>query len=326
MDNFLAPPPAARPAAAATATTATGPVAIGESAPFLGALWQVLKARWWLPALAAVLGLVAAMLWLRTADYRYTAQFRVAAAEGASSSSGRLGSLAGLAAIAGVGLETEASPFRLYLEDLTSRGTADALAADPALLHSLFPEEWTGSQWQPRPSLTDRARAALLGLAGAPLPAWVAPDGARVQSWLQGRLGVLQTERSPVVTLLLDHPDPAFAKALLVRLHRLADARARARVALRARQNIAHLDARLPRVPALDYAQAIITTRALEEQRLMMARNPAPFAAEPQGAPVASAGTTSPRPVLVLALGLLAGLVIGTAAALLGGPLRRPGR
>jgi uncharacterized protein involved in exopolysaccharide biosynthesis len=122
------------------------------------------------------------------------------------------------------------------------------------------------------------------------------------------------------VVLRVSHPDPAFAKARLVRLNEGADSRARNRSLARASANIAHLDARMARVTELDHRQAMVATRATEAQRLMLARNPAPFAANPLGPAAASPGPTSPRTGLILALSLMLGAGLGVALALILGP------
>ncbi|WP_439532512.1 hypothetical protein [Polymorphobacter sp.] len=297
-------------------------VAITAAPDLVAMFWQALKARWALIALVMAGSLVMAIAYLRTADYVYLAEMRVAAAPGSENRAPRLGSLSGLAALAGVGLETEATPFRLYLEDLHSSRSAAALARDRPLMHRIFEDEWTGTGWMPHPSLADRATAAILGLAGASVPAWQAPDAARLQTWLASNIGINEDPQSPVVTLTVVHRDPAFAKALLERLHQVADDRARARALARAGGNIAHLDARLQQVTALDHRQAMFATRAAEEQRLMLARNPTPFATQRFGAATVTADPVSPRQGIILIGALVLGLVGGCILALLLGPPR----
>jgi hypothetical protein len=298
--------------------------ASARAAPDLvAALWQALRARRVLVALVAGLGLLVSIVYLRTATYEYVAQLRVAAAPGSASRAPQLGSLSGLAALAGVGLEAEATPFRLYLEDLHSPLTAAELARDAALMQKIFAEEWDGARWQPRPSLSDRARALLLRLSGAPVSAAQPPDAARLQAWLARHIVISEAPKSPVVTLMMAHPDPAFAKAMLERVHQVADDRARARALARASGNIAHLDRRLEEVSAFDHRQAMFVTRAAEEQRLMLAKNPTPFATQRFGSATATSAPVSPRQGRALIIGLALGLVAGVLLALALGPVGR---
>ncbi len=289
----------------------------------IAVLWQTLRARRLLIALVTLASLILAVFYLRSAEYDYLAQMRVAAAPGSASRTPRLGSLSGLAALANVGVEAEATPFRLYLEDLHSPTTAAGLAADAKLMQKIFADEWDGKNWTPRPSMTDRIQATLLRLSGASVPAWQPPDAARLRLWLMANIAVIEEQRSPVVTLALAHPDPVFAKALLERLHRVADSRARARALARATANIRHLNRRLVQVDALDHRQAMIVTRASEEQRLMLARNPTPFATQRFGAASASAAPVSPRQGRVLIVALVLGVIGGAMLALLLGPVAR---
>lgn len=286
----------------------------------LASFGRALKARLWLVALFCAAALLAATIYLRTTDYLYTAELRVAAAPGTASRGPGLGGLSGLAAIAGVGIDVEATPFRLYLEDLTSFDAAEALAADEALMRQIFAKEWQDGGWRASASLLDSLTATLLSRKAASIPAWQAPDANRLHAWLQANVSIEQNVRSPVVVLRVSHPDPAFAKALLARLHIGADARARVRALTRARANIRHLDARMARVSELDHRQAMVATRAAEAQRLMLARNPAPFAANPLGPSAASPGPTAPRTGLILALALVLGAGFGAALALILGP------
>jgi uncharacterized protein involved in exopolysaccharide biosynthesis len=287
--------------------------------PLLHSFVRALKARWWLVIGAALLSLLAAILYLRSADYLYTAELRVAAAPGTASNGAGLGGLSGLAAIAGLGLETEATPFRLYLDDLASRSAATALSADPALMQRVFADEWNADHWAPRASLSDRLTAALLSRKTS-LAAAAPPDAARLQTWLKRNLSIEQDPRTPVVILRLTHSEPAFAQALLSRLHADADARARGRALTRADANIDHLDARLSRVVERGHRQAMVATRASEAQRLMLASNPAAFAASRLGPATASSGPTSPRTSLILIIALILGAGVGVAVALLLGP------
>lgn len=286
----------------------------------LTSLSIALKARWWIALVTSVAILFGTILYLRSVDYLYTAELHVAAAPGTASRGPGLGGLSGLAAIAGVGIDVEATPFRLYLDDLASFDAAEALAGDAELMRQIFKEEWQEGGWQANPSVLDSLTATLLSRKSASIPAWEAPDARRLQAWLQANVGVEQGVRSPVVVLRVSHPDPAFAKTLLARLHDGADSRARSRALARARANIAHLDARMSRGSELDHRQAMVATRAAEAQRLMLARNPAAFAANPLSPAAASPGPTSPRAGLILAIALVLGAGLGVALALILGP------
>lgn len=273
----------------------------------------------WIAALAAVF-LLGAVIYLRTADYRYTASFQVVPAPGSTRESSSLGALSTLATLTGATLESmPVTPFRLYLEGVYTRRIATELARDPALMHHVFADEWDtkSGQWR-EPSGIGRALAkAADALAGQSHPAWTPPDAARLQAWINANLTIDQTPKTPIVTLALSDPDPKFASAFLTRLHRDTDAWVRGRSLDRTRANITYLNRRLPGVTQADHREAIYATLSDQQQRAMTASNPAPFAAEPFGKANVSATPTSPRQLPILLLSVIFGTVLGIMLALL---------
>jgi uncharacterized protein involved in exopolysaccharide biosynthesis len=274
--------------------------------------------RWWIVVAAAV-GLLAAAAYLRTAEYTYSASFRVVPAPGSNREASNLGALTTLATLTGATLENiPVTPFRIYLESITTRQLAARLASDPALMHHIFAEEWDGQAgvWR-EPTGPGHSLGKFVGrIAGQPV-GWSPPDAARLQQWINSNVRIDQTPKTPVVTLSVDDADPAFARALLIRLHRDADAWVRARSLRRTGANIAYLGRRLPGVSQADHREAIFATLSDQQQRVMTASNPAPFAAEPFGAAVVSPQPTAPRQLPLLVLAVLFATVTGVALALL---------
>lgn len=279
-----------------------------------------LRQRSWLIALVAAVFLLAAIIYLRTADYTYSAELRVAPAPTSTRDSNSLGALTSLATLTGATLESiPVTPFRLYVEGVYTREVATRLAQDPALMHQVFADEWdAGSrQWREpsRPGLA--LRDGLYRLLGVPVTRWSPPDAARLQGWIATNVGLNQTPKTPIVTLGTTSTDPAFAKAFLLRLHMTVDGWLRERTLLRTRNNIDYLTQRLPTVSLADHRQALFVTLSDQQQREMTARNPAAYAAETFGNPTASTRPTSPRQLPTLALALALGVIAGIAAALL---------
>jgi len=294
--------------------------AADSEAQWLTGLGITLRRRWWWLLLGPLLGLLAAAAWLRQAEPLYTAQLRVAPAPGQARDTGPLGGLGSLASLAGVAVDAvPATPFRLYVEGLGSREAARRLAADPALMHRVFAREWdAGAQrWHPDFDAATALGNAINTLAGAPVAPWTPPDAARLQRYLCSHLGVDQNPRTPVVAVTIDAADPGLARDLIARLHRAVDDWQRERAIRRTRQNIAYLTAKLPGVAAVDHRQALFTTLADQQQRLVLARNPAAFAAEPFGQIAVSTVPTRPRQLPVLAAGLGLGLLLALALAVL---------
>ena len=76
------------------------------------------------------------------------------------------------------------------------------------------------------------------------------------------------------------------------------------------------LSAQLGKVTIAEHREALAQTLSEQEKQRMAASSSAPYAAEPFGNATASPRPTSPRPILVLAASLMAGLLLGTLAAL----------
>lgn len=275
---------------------------------------RALLARWWWLAAGAIAGLLLAAAYLRQADYLYTATLRVAPAPSTGREPGGSGALGSLAALAGVTVEAvPATPFRLYVEGVTSRAVATRLASDRTLLRAVFAREWNGHGWFD----PDAGDFSIARLAGAPVAAWRPPDADRLHLWLGRHVAVIQDPRSPIVTVTLDAPSQALATRLLTRVHAVTDALMRERATARAAANIGWLSTRLPRITEADQRQSLYATLLDQEQRLMLARNPAPFAAEAFGAIAAPPQPGSPRLLPVLAAGLVLGASLAAALALL---------
>lgn len=296
-----------------TAAPAHGPTDTGW---ITGTIATVRARLWWIVALTAF-SLVAAVLYLRTTDYSYTASFRVAPAPGSNREAGNLGTLSTLASLTGASLDSmPVTPFRLYLEGVYTRRIATEMAGDPAILRHIFADEWDAQagKWHEPTSVGRTFTSALNRLGGQAERPWTPPDAARLQQWINTNLKIDQTLKTPIVTLSLADPDPLFAKAFLTSLHDRTDAWVRDRNLDRTRANMVYLNHRLPGITQADHREAIFATLSDQQQRAMTASNPAPFAAEPFGAATVSPQPTSPRqlPVLILAvfLGAITGVVL----------------
>jgi uncharacterized protein involved in exopolysaccharide biosynthesis len=275
---------------------------------------RALLARWWWLAAGGIVGLLIAAAYLRAADYRYTATLRVAPAPAAGREPGGSGTLGSLAALAGVTVDAvPATPFRLYVEGITSHAVASRLAADRGLMRAIFAREWNGRGWFD----PDVGAFRIEPLAGAPMPAWRPPGADRLHQWLGRRVFIGQDVRTPIVTVAIDAESPALAARLLARLHATTDALIRERATARAAANIRWLGSRLPQITEADQRQSLYATLLDQEQRLMLARNPSAFAAESFGAITVPPQPTSPRQIPLLAAGLVVGALLAAALALL---------
>lgn len=284
-----------------------------------------LRQRWHVIAACAAVGLLIAVVHLRSATYFYTAELKVTAVSksGQEGLGSRLGGLASLA-----GLETAAqaaTPFQLYLESLHSREVADRLAQRPDIMTVVFRGEWdvTSRRWiKPEGARHDLIQFAKR-LLGLPRYEWRRPDGARLQEFLKSAIVISRKPTDPIVTLSFDWPDPAFARELLGSAHRVADERLRRQSLRRTDDYIRYLSSKLATVTRAEHQLALAQSLGEQERERMQASSSAPYAAETFGQATSSLRPTRPQPLLVILFGLLGGTVVGVIGALISAYLRR---
>jgi uncharacterized protein involved in exopolysaccharide biosynthesis len=293
---------------------------------WLKELVATVRARWLLILATAVIFFVLALISLVNADYTYTAALRVSSAQTSTQRPG-LGALGGLAAIAGVGggLSGEAAtPFKLYIEGLTSREVATRLSRDPQLMHVIYAREWDGAagKWRKPKSVLRAFKDAIFGAVGLPVYAWQPPGPAQLQDFLKSQIVIDQNVKTPLVTIGFNSTDPAFAVKFLTELHEADDNFLREQSRARTQSNIAYLTAKLDTVSLAEYRKALFDSIAEQEQQMMLVNNATPYAAEPFGPATSSLEPTKPRPITVLVGTTFAGVIAGSALAVLLGRRR----
>ena len=277
---------------------------------------QRLRRNWLYPVTGLTIGAVAALLYLNFATYEYAASYRVTPVR--SDGPGLSSSLSSLAAVAGVsvGRGDVAKPFTLYLNLLKSRDVAAVLAKDRTLMRGAFKSSWDerNRQWRQPPSKARWLKHLVMGLAGAPIPAWTPPDAARLQLYLQDNVNVSDDQRNAIATISMTSEDAKFAIALLSALDKQADKLVRNRALARAEAAITYLKATLPTVTLAEHREALAESLGEQERVKMMSMTTSAFAAEPLGAVIASAEPVTPNPFLTIAalggLGLLVGMLV----------------
>ena len=277
-------------------------------------VWQ----RKWIVAACVAMAFFAGIFYLRNSTPIYTIELRVTAASSSSNSIGsRLGNLGGLAAAAGLGIGTSsnAEPFDLYLEALTSRGVADKLAADRRVMTKIFSREWDDRRqtWVAPPLTMAQTVKSVLGIGEK---AWRPPDGARLRDYLQRELVIIKSAKSPVTAIGYDARDPDFGIYLLTRIDEYADLQVRTRALQQARDYQAYLASVLPGVLIADARRSLANSLVQQYEAIMMAQSSLSYAAVALSAPQASVGPTKPKTIIVIALSLLLGLVAGLVIAL----------
>jgi hypothetical protein len=304
------------------------------SPPLLPRLLAPLRQRWWLMPAGAALLLALVLVYLLRAQPVWTAQMRVYAAPASEGLAPRRGGLAGLAGgLAGLGgalgNSEAAPPFRYFLDGLATPDVAARLAADESILQAIYVTEWDAAnkRWRaPSRGVVGGARALAFGVLGLPVAEWSKPDAARLRLYIEDRVEVRSSVRSPLVMIAHAHPDPVFAARFLEALAAAADAELRRDQAARTAANIDYLSRQLRGTVEAEARLALVDALAAEERGAMLSAVPMPYAAEIFSKPETGRWPSSPRPLPLLLAGLFVGLLLGAAAALWLGWRAGPGQ
>lgn len=289
----------------------------------IGDVLGVIRDGWWQIAAVTAAVLLLSVLYLQSAERRYTSSLFVTPVSGSAGMPSGIGGLASLAGINMPGLDTD-SQFELFVEGLTTRESAERLVrAHSDLLPRMFPAEWNAAQrnWQQPAGVTaaiSRTMKPLVGMDASYRP----PDSARVQRWLVNELAVMKERDRRFTVISIETRDPEFGRKLLGALHQTGDSLLRARAIERADDYAAYLTGKLAEVTVSDYRQTLVEALAEQEKTRMMASSDLPFAADPFGPPSTTDKPSSPNVILVLAVSVGLGLLVGVLLVLVRGRSR----
>lgn len=277
----------------------------------LVALGRRLWSQRWAGALLVALGLTMAIAYLHVTPRRYMARMVVTPAD----QSGSKGSsnLAGLGSLVGLNLNEQAgSAFSMYGEAVTSYAVAQRLNADRDLMKRVFNKSWDAreNRWREPSSAIKPLIVSVKSVLGMPLRPWHAPDAADLKAYLDRELTAAEDKRKAAITLSYENEDPDFAKIFLGRVNAAADGYMRGEALSRATTYVKYLEQRLAQVQVSEYRQSMAQVLGNYEKTRMMASSTASYAAEPFGGIWVSQEPTSPKPIPVIALGLLSGIAI----------------
>lgn len=281
-------------------------------------IFGALLRNWWMIIVGIIIGILAGILFLHLATYKYTARLNVTPVE----SSGDLSAnrLSGLASIAGVSLPKDQSgaQFSLYLEGMLTREVAEVVSRDRKLMGALFEKGWNESigDWrEPSGPIAD-AKLAIKQFLGFPILPWRKPDASTLEKFVNEELSIHQDPERMIVSISLEHKDPELAVRLLGALSAATDNILRQRSLARSEAAIAHISQKLGTVSQIEHRTALATMLGHEERTYMMASSPSPFSAEPFGNVEVSPVPTAPRPLIVLIISIFLGASVGGAIIL----------
>ncbi len=282
----------------------------------LRVMLEILKSESLTVITIGVLCVALSILYLHTVKRKYAVRIEITAASSPMQERG--GSLGALSSLAGISLGGEGgSRFRVFLGALRSPIAAEAIADNRDLLVQIFPREWyaAGNRWREPPSYVRPFVRGVERLLGWNMVVWSPPGVSRVFDYLNNELKIIPDPKSGVVTLEIDSHRPDVAGRILVTLNNAIDDQMRQHDLGHATTDISYLLRRLSTVTVEEYRQALITDLAEQEKTRMLASAPLPYVSDIMGKPMVSTKPVSPKPVAVLAAGLILGVLLGCGFA-----------
>jgi uncharacterized protein involved in exopolysaccharide biosynthesis len=277
------------------------------------------QAGWRTPVIFAVIAIVLALISLSMARPVYLVEMSVVPAPSSQTETG-MSSSGGLTSLLGLAGGGQNSSYTRYQKLLTSTVVAERMQQKYDMLHVVFADLWDKKQkkWVQPVKLRDTLLGWLFALSHVPV--WTPPDITDLAAYLQGNILIVPSVQSDIVAISSRHPDPVFARRLLLMAHTEANIVLRDQVAARATQQVAYLQRKLGQTTVEDYRQTLLSLLSAQEKTLMLTQTSAPYAAEVLTPPVFSARPVAPRPVLTIAVAILVGVLAGVSVVVFFGP------
>ena len=270
--------------------------------------------------LAAILAIVCASFYLRSAERKYSVQM-VLKSVVAKTSGPNLSGFSGLASLAGISLPSSSvSDFTTYQKLIFSEEVAEKIFTNKELVEKLFRGEWrSDTQSFEAPlignigKLTKRVK---LLLTGAEKEKYIPPNPKRLSMLMVSRFSISEDHGSSFITILTETSEPDVMLELISNASQETDKLLRERFLVTAEATLEFYYKKLLTSRSPEHREALAKLISAEDQKLMLASKSSNFVAERLTMPSVSLYPTSPKSNLVLALGFVLGIFLGAAIVL----------
>lgn len=277
-----------------------------EEALDLGAYWRlVVERRLLVGAIAVVATLIAVATALMLPPvYRAEALLAPAEQEKAEGLGALAGPIGDLAALAGASLGPAKDKTAEFIAALKSRAFSVSFIKEQNLMPVLFADNW------------DKEKKTWKDVARPPT------EWSAYERWDKGIRQVNVDRRSGLITLAIEWRDPVLAAKWANELVRQANARLRAEAVDEASRNIAYLEKQLAHTSTVEVQQAIYRLIEAQTKKKMLASTRSEYAFTVIDPAVPPGMKYKPNRKAIVSAGLLLGLVLGVAAAIVVGRRR----
>ena len=271
--------------------------------------------------LVAILAIVCASFYLRSAERKYSVQM-VLKPVVVEASGPNLSGFSGLASLAGISLPSSSgSDFTTYQKLIFSEEVSERIFANTELVIKLFEGEWNSD--------TQSFEAPVIGnigklkqrvkrlLTGAEKGKYIPPNPKRLSMSMASTFNIALDNGTGFMKISTETGKPDFMLELILHALQETDKLLKERFLITAEAALEFYYKKLLTSRSPEHREALAKLISAEDQKLMLASKSSNFVAELLTKPSVSLYPTSPKSSLVLALGLVLGFFLGSAMVLI---------
>lgn len=279
---------------------------------------RALIRSWWLVLIVMCVTIILVWRWIGDSPIRYEAVSLVEIIDSSINQNKFDGPTGALGLLANLG--TEGSPQLEKFEQLLgARALAERVQDRVDLMGEVFdarpdPEDGGWTAPRPEPRTQDRVRHWILRKFGFPI--WNEPDIGDLANFIEDSIEVDQI-KGGLVRIFITGTDPNLIAEILPIVIEEADRMLWQKQFDRVSQQIDYLDRRLDTVTKQAHRRTLIDLLSNQEQTMMLLQAQGPFSFQIIDPPNVPTIPVWPRPVFMLALSVMGGLVFGVLAALI---------
>jgi hypothetical protein len=259
--------------------------------------------------------------YLQNAERKYTIEYKLKPVSETKSSPSMAG-LGGLASLAGIDLPSNSSnDFKIFKELITSVEAASIIFENKSLVKSIFKSEWNTSlnnYSSPSKTKIETLFADFKKLlTGDEDNIYIPPNARRLATFVRQNIKINEDKETGFLAISSETSRPDLLLSLIVEMTEASDKIMRQRYIEFSIEPLAFYKEKLRTARSREHRESLAELIGAEEQKLMFASRGKYFIAEPYINPIKSIYPTSPNSVLILAVALILGLFIGSAAVLI---------
>ena len=270
--------------------------------------------------LVAIVAIAFASFHLRNSEEKYSVQI-VLKPVIAGASGRNVPGFSGLASLTGISLpSSSSSDFMTYQKLIFSEEVAEKIFSNKELVVKLFGGEWRSDtqSFEAPPSgnigkIKQRVRFLLIGKEKRK---YIPPNPKRLSMLMDSTFSISLDKGSGFITIETDTSKPDVMVELISNASQETDKLLKERFFVTAEDTLEFYYQKLLMSRSPEHREALAKLISAEDQKLMLASKGSNFVAELLTTPSVSLYPTSPKSSLVLALGFILGIILGSAIVL----------